>query len=58
MPFHWLLRMARWARNPTSSQRIWLVLAVIAACLAIWGLEQVFGFPEDWTPARSPVRLR
>ena len=43
----WLLRAVRWARNPPSEKRVKLVLAVIAICVAIWGLEQLFGFP-DW----------
>lgn len=58
MPFHWLLRMSRWARNPPSGKKVIFVLAVIALCLAIWGLEQIFGFPGDWDMVRPPVRLR
>ncbi|MGR3373323.1 hypothetical protein [Pseudooceanicola nanhaiensis] len=54
----WLLRMVTWARNPPSAARVWLVLGVVAACLAIWGIEQLVGFPEDWAPARAPVQLR
>lgn len=58
MPLHWLLRMANWARHPPSAGRVKLVLVVIAICLAIWGLEKVFGFPGDWQPVRVPTRLR
>ena len=47
MNYTWLLRAVRWARNPPSEKRVLLVLAVVAICLAIWGLEQLFGFP-DW----------
>jgi len=57
MPFHWLLRMARWARNPPSSRQVIFVLAIIAVCLAIWAVEEIFGFPWDVTPVRPPVRL-
>jgi len=58
MPVQWLLRMVTWARNPPSAARVWLVLGVVAACLAIWGIEQLVGFPEEWAPARAPVQLR
>jgi type VI protein secretion system component VasK len=44
--------------QPASAARVWLVLGVVAACLAIWGIEQLVGFPEDWAPARAPVQLR
>ncbi len=47
MNYTWLLRAVRWARNPPSEKRVLLVLAVVGICLAIWGLEQLFGFP-DW----------
>ncbi len=43
----WLLRATRWARNPPSASRVVLVFGVIAVCLAIVGLEWVFGWP-DW----------
>jgi hypothetical protein len=33
------------------------VLAIIAVCLAIWAVEEIFGFPWDVTPVRPPVRL-
>ncbi|WP_347309758.1 hypothetical protein [Defluviimonas sp. SAOS-178_SWC] len=34
-----LLRMSRWARNPPPVRRVVLVLAVVAACLGLAGLE-------------------
>ncbi|WP_176440897.1 hypothetical protein [Oceanicola sp. 22II-s10i] len=54
----WLIRMTRWARHPPSRNRIILVGSVVLACLAIWGLEQVFGFPWDKEQVRPPSRLR
>jgi hypothetical protein len=48
----WLLRMARWARNPPSPQRVKLVLGVIALCLVIFGYEWLFGWPDWLTPQR------
>jgi len=50
-----LLRMSNWARHPPSSRRVKLVLGVIAISLVVWGLEQIFGFPEGW-PARFPPK--
>ncbi len=58
MPIHWFARMARWARKPPTWKQVKFVLVVIAICLAIWGLEQVFGLPGEWEPVRPPVRLR
>ncbi|WP_168161463.1 hypothetical protein [Oceanicola sp. S124] len=52
----WLLRAVRWVRNPPSEGRVLLVAAVVAICLAIWGLEQLFGFPDWLTPERLPRR--
>ncbi|MGI3167612.1 hypothetical protein ACRARG_00560 [Pseudooceanicola sp. C21-150M6] len=54
----WFLRMSRWARNPPSAARVKLVLAVIALCLAIVGLEKLVGFPDWLTPndLRGPAR--
>jgi hypothetical protein len=46
MNLTWLLRMAKWARNPPSPRQVKLVLAVVALCFAIWGYELYFGWPE------------
>jgi hypothetical protein len=43
----WLLRASRWVRNPPSEGRVRLVLGVVAICLAIAGVEALFGWP-DW----------
>ena len=50
----WFIRMARWARNPPSSGRVKLVLAIIALCLCIVAAERIFGFP-DWL---APQKLK
>lgn len=50
----WLIRMARWARNPPSESRVKLVLGAVAVCIAIVVLERVFGFP-DWL---APQKLK
>jgi hypothetical protein len=56
----WLWRASLWARNPPSAKRIKLVFAVIAICAVLYGIEQVFGWP-DWLHAErfgraGPVR--
>ena len=54
---HWLLRMSRWARQPPSPGRVALVLAVVALCAALYGIERIWGWP-DWLTAervRRPV---
>jgi hypothetical protein len=48
----WLVRMARWARNPPSPGRVKLVFAVIALCLLIFGYEWMFGWPEGLVPQK------
>ncbi len=48
----WLLRMARWARNPPSPGRVKLVLAVVALCLLLLAIERLFGWPEALTVNR------
>ena len=50
----WFLRMSRWARNPPSEKRVLMVLAIIAICLAIYGIERL-GLWPDWATAQ---RLR
>jgi hypothetical protein len=49
MNLNWLLRMAKWARHPPSPQRVKLVLAVIAICFALWGVELLWGWPDALT---------
>lgn len=48
----WLMRMARWVRNPPSPARVRLVLGVIALCLGVAAIEYVWGWPEMLTPQR------
>ena len=48
----WLLRMSRWARNPPGTRRVLLVFAVIAACLALYGIERL-GLWPDWAVAQK-----
>ncbi|SEN62905.1 hypothetical protein SAMN04488003_12343 [Loktanella fryxellensis] len=50
----WLLRASRWARNPPSARRVWLVLGVIAACLVLAGAEWLLGGGPQMDPVRAP----
>lgn len=52
MSLAWLLRMAKWARNPPSWGRVKLVVAVVSACLALYAIEAIFGWPEALTVER------
>ncbi|MDJ0628240.1 MAG: hypothetical protein QNJ44_08250 [Rhodobacter sp.] len=50
----WFVRMTRWVRNPPSMGRVKMVLAIVAACLVLYGLERMFGWPDWLTPERFP----
>ncbi|MDP2085512.1 MAG: hypothetical protein Q8K20_09965 [Gemmobacter sp.] len=47
--------MARWARNPPSTQRVLMWAGVIALCLGIAGFELLFGWPEALSVNRGGV---
>lgn len=51
----WLLRMARWARHPPSARGVILVVAVLAACLALTGVEHIWGWPS-WLTVNGRIR--
>jgi hypothetical protein len=52
----WLVRAKRWARHPPSEGRVKLVLAVVAVCLLIAGLELAFGWHDWLTPNRITAK--
>jgi len=54
MSMRWLLRASRWARNPPSGKRVILVLAAIALCLLLFGIERLIGWPEWLTLQGTP----
>ena len=58
MNFHWLLRMAKWARYPPSEKRVLLVLGVIAICLILVAIEYFFGWPDALTVESTGRRYR
>ena len=37
----WLLRASKLARHPQKARRVWLVMGVVVACLALAGLERL-----------------
>lgn len=43
----WLMRARRWVQKPPSWGRVKLVVGVIAACVALAVVEQIWGWP-DW----------
>ena len=49
----WLIRASRWARNPPSARRVRLILAIIAICLVIVGIEWMGWWP-DWATMDRP----
>ena len=53
----WLIRMARWARNPSPMGRVKLVLGVVLLCLVLFGIEHVWGWP-DWLKVNGKAKLR
>lgn len=54
---NWLLRAARWVRNPPSERRVLLVLGIIAVGLALVGLEHL-GLWPDWATLDRPRGMR
>ncbi len=53
----WLLRMSRWARHPPSMNRVVLAGIVLALCLALAGVEHLWGWP-DWLRVNGRGRWR
>jgi hypothetical protein len=49
-----LLRMSRWARHPPGWARVRLVLLVAGACLLLFLVERLAGWPDWLTPNGTP----
>lgn len=49
MNMNWLIRMSKWARKPPSAAHVKFVLAIVAIGIALWGIEQIWGWPEALT---------
>ena len=56
MNTRFLLRMARWAQNPPSENKVKFVFAIIGICLVLWGIDRIWGWPEALTPNRDVHR--
>ena len=52
VPSKWLLRAARWVRNPPSEGRVKLVIGVVVLCFVLLAIEQIWGWPEALTVNR------
>ncbi|WP_405405549.1 hypothetical protein [Paracoccus sp. Ld10] len=52
----WLLRAAKWARNPPSSRSVKLVIAIIAIGCAMLALEKLGWWPE-WATQDQARRM-
>jgi hypothetical protein len=48
------LRMAHLARRPPGTRRLLLGAAVVAACLALYSIDRLFGWPDWLTPNGTP----
>lgn len=46
MNLRWMVRAAKWARNPPSERMVRLVFGVILAALILIGIEYFVGWPE------------
>lgn len=53
----WLLKAKRWAQNPPSPARIKFIAGIIVFCLILFGVEQLFGWP-DWLTPTDLRRMR
>lgn len=52
----WLLKAKRWAQRPPSMRQVIFYGTIVAACLALAGVEWIWGWP-DWLTVNSPRRL-
>ena len=53
----WLVRLSRWSRHPPGLKRVVLVLAVVALCLALAGLQH-FGLWPEWARVNGRQRIK
>ncbi|WP_164512218.1 hypothetical protein [Oceaniglobus ichthyenteri] len=58
MNIHWIMRMARWARNPPSAKMVKIVVGVVALCVLLVVIERTLGWPDALTADRLPIRGR
>ena len=58
MTLHWLLRAKRWAANPPGWRKVRFVLAIVAACVLLYAVDRVWGWPDWLTPNDVGRRTR
>ncbi|MBK1634549.1 hypothetical protein [Rhodovulum adriaticum] len=54
MNLRWLMRAARWARNPPSAGQVKMVLAILAICIGLFLVERFIGWPEALSVNSTP----
>ena len=54
---NWLMRMQRWSRRPPSMNRVLMLVAIVALCLALAGLQH-FGLWPDWATMTRAQRVK
>ena len=52
----WLVRAARWVRNPPSAKMVMMVFGIIAVALVIAGVEWL-GYWSEWATMERQPRI-
>ena len=58
MNLRWMVRAAKWARNPPSEKMVKLVFGIIAAGLVLVGMEYFIGWPAWLTVNETRGMMR
>ena len=53
----WGIRLAQWFRNPPSRQRVIIMVAALAFCVAVVLIERFIGWPDWATLGNHPPRV-
>lgn len=53
----WGIRLAQWFRNPPSRQRVIIMGAALAFCVAVVLVERFIGWPDWATLGHHPPRV-
>jgi hypothetical protein len=57
MNFFWFLRMSRLVRRPHSGKQLIVIAIFVAIALGLYGIEQIWGWPDWLTPSGGRGRL-
>lgn len=55
-PLRWMMKAKRWAQNPPSARQVMFYFGILAACLVLFGIERLWGWP-DWLTVNSLRKL-